>query len=103
MIALIHTLLMNPFLKRKGQFAVSRILLLVPVNTLANWQNEFQKWNGMGQTPSFHLYNFSDTTGSVGRNRIINQWYDTGGVLYCSSGTFSRLLKLGDDKKKKLQ
>ncbi len=92
-IALIHTLLTNPLLKEgNGKRAVSRILVIAPVNTLANWKNEIHKWIEENNLPQFLSYNLNNID-SESRRFHVEHWFDKGGVLYCSIETFQRTAK----------
>ena len=101
-IALVHTLLNHPLLEQKGQRIVKRILLLAPVNTLANWKAEFKKWIAKNKLPTFPLYDFNSVTVS-GRSSFIENWYSNGGVLYCSYVTFARMFNTENIYKTYLQ
>ena len=99
-IALVHTCLTHPLLEFRGKRIIRRVLLLVPVNILANWQAEFKKWIG-NDIPEFSLYNYNQKKDSSGRLYLAEKWWKYGGVLYCSFDTFSRTVKNGNDQIKK--
>lgn len=113
-ISLVHTLLTHPLLSLNEKQIIRRVLLLVPVNTLANWQAEFAKWCGevghwddeFAKTcgkdiPSFSLYNYNEAKDAKTRRMLVANWYANGGVLCCSFKTFYHASKNGDDTLKK--
>ncbi len=113
-ISLVHTLLTHPLLRLNENQIIKRVLLLVPVNTLANWQAEFARWCGefgdwdaeFAKTcgkdiPSFCLYNYNEVNDAKTRRMLVANWYARGGVICCSFKTFYHALKNGDDTLKK--
>jgi len=76
---------------------VNRVLLLVPVNTVANWNEEFTKWTEMDDLRfpriDFHCINSGDA-GS--RQQYWDRWSRRGGVLIVSFELFARMYR--DDK-----
>jgi SNF2 family DNA or RNA helicase len=96
-VSIIHTLLTHPILVYKTQNLncqssriIQRILLVVPVNTLENWKNEFHKW--LIDIPKIFLYDFS-SSGKGGRRFLSERWVETGGVMLITSDTFARSIK----------
>ncbi|KAF6022709.1 RAD54L2 [Bugula neritina] len=89
-----------------------RVLIIVPINTLQNWINEFDMWlptaaNSQGipteeVTPrSFKLFYINDTHKTVGaRAQVIEQWTSNGGVLLLGYEMF-RLLATRKTKTRK--
>lgn len=84
-------MLTNPVLEYEGKRSVKRVLLLVPVNTLANWEAEFKKWIG-DDIPTFRRYYFKETS-KHGKAHIVENWYDNGGVLCISYNKFPNAVK----------
>ena len=82
----------HPLLQSNITQRVKRALLLVPVNTIANWEDEFKKWAIKG-VPQFVTYNFNDVKDTTGRLSLLESWFNRGGVLYCSFDTFVRFAK----------
>ena len=91
-VCLLHTLLTHPSLTvpvdtsgSGGGRIIHRAMLIAPVNTLANWETEFDKWLGKSSgrhIPAIRFYPWSD---SKDRSmKIIKEWYDYGGVLCVS-------------------
>ena len=89
-VCLLHTLLTHPSLTAPagtsgtGGRIIHRAMLIAPVNTLANWETEFDKWIGTSSgrhIPAIRFYPWSD---SKTKMKIIKEWYDYGGVLCVS-------------------
>lgn len=101
-ISLVHTLLTHPLLELKGPRPriIEHVLLLVPVNTLANWEAEFGKWKRNG-IPLLNLHNYNQVKDQNGRLYLLENWFKYGGVLYCSFDTFARTVKSSNDTIKK--
>ena len=74
---------------------VRKVLLVVPVNTLENWKNEFQKWIGT-MKPSIDVDCFHDAK-KQGRISMVKRWDARGGVLLTSSKTLTNFMKGVDD------
>ena len=82
-----------------------RALLCVPVNTIANWENEWSKWiltkekgKQIPQVPMYNL-NFSDPSR---RLAVLVEWMKEGGVLLASDRILAGLCKpLVEPSKKK--
>ena len=75
-------------------------MLLVPVNTIANWDAEFKKWIGHDM-PKFPLWSLNDVKDLRSRSILVENWATQGGVLYCSFGTYSSIIQTGRDVFKK--
>lgn len=98
-ITLMHTLLHHPALREphaeNPKPFLQKILLIVPVNTIANWINEFDKWTGKLQH-SVRYFDYSSVTTS-NRPRIVQNWWKLGGVLLIGAEAFTRLAKKEKD------
>jgi transcriptional regulator ATRX len=71
---------------------VEHVLVIVPVNTLRNWQNEFEKWFETGYSP-FEVFVLSEATSSTPqRAKILEEWSETGGVLLIGYDNFRNLV-----------
>lgn len=97
-IALIHALLNHPSLVlHSAQTPTSQlircVLLVVPTNVLAHWEEEFEKWTGE-LVPSIQLYNLG-TVSKEAYAHTIKIWSRRGGVLLVSKGRFVSLKKSG--------
>lgn len=85
-IATIHTILTHPILEGK----LSTVLLVVPVNTLHNWEQEFHKWIGK-INPGICVFNMKDMKDN--RIRMVGFWRQNGGVLLVSDKSLARLIR----------
>lgn len=96
-----HTLLHHPELRPPGNSDansfVRKILLIVPVNTIVNWTNEFEKWTG-GLKHSVRYFDYSSVQTS-NRQKMVQNWTETGGVLLIGADAFVRLVKKEKDTK----
>ena len=89
-------------LEFNGCRAIKRVLLLAPVNTLANWQAEFKKWINDQKIPEIKNFYFNETCG-VKRSHLVELWYQKGGVLCSSFKSFARNVKEGSPLIKYMQ
>lgn len=97
-VTLIHTLLHHPSLHDTITKCglIKTFLLVVPVNTLMNWENEFFIWTGK-LAKTVPVTNLS--SGSLGsRSHFIRKWGKKGGVLLMSDSLFQRAIKNKDQK-----
>jgi transcriptional regulator ATRX len=92
-ITLVHTVLTNPVLTSNLNARLNRILLVVPVNTLANWCNEFSKWTV--DVPKIRLFDFNSSGNQSGRRNVARRWQKDGGILIISFDTLSSVSKDG--------
>lgn len=73
-----------------------RALLCVPVNTIANWENEWSKWiltkEKSKQVPQVPMYNLN-SHGRSGRLAVLAEWMKEGGVLLTSDRILAGLCK----------
>ena len=73
-----------------------RALLCVPVNTIANWENEWSKWiltkERGKQVPQVPMYNLN-SHGRSGRLAVLAEWMKEGGVLLTSDRILAGLCK----------
>ncbi len=90
-LTLIHTVLTHPNLLRRYKDPkgpnIKRILLVVPVNTLANWIAEFSKWEYF---PQIKLYDFNAQKSFGGKKNLTLKWEETGGVLLVGYDSLAR-------------
>ena len=101
-VCLLHTLLTHPSLllsSRNGvgtsisgyssNRIIQRAMLIAPVNTLANWEQEFDKWMG----PNVPAIRFFSWTDFQSKSNVIKEWYEEGGILCCSSDRYAKSCK----------
>jgi len=89
-VALVHTVLTHPILNQEGGRRIRRILLVVPVNTLANWISEFSKWE---YYPKIKVFHYNAQKSLRGKKILTEKWQAEGGVLLISYDTLSRCCK----------
>ena len=89
-----------------------RILCIVPINTIQNWQAEFNKWlpsnensNNKGDSDdvprTFQVYLLNDTLKNLDqRAKVVLKWKENGGVLLMGYELF-RLLATKKQRKKR--
>jgi SNF2 family DNA or RNA helicase len=96
-ITLIYTLMNHPGLKarpvKSGQRErlVHTVLLVVPVNTIASWEAEFNKWTSK-LSPSILVFNLQGKGKDI-RPYIVADWAKNGGVLLVSHNSFQMYIK----------
>lgn len=77
---------------------VKSILIVVPINTIQNWLNEFQRWCPIDDPNidfkrPFQLYILNDSSKKFSqRSRIVKNWSETGGVLLIGYEMFRLLV-----------
>jgi len=102
-VCLLHTLLTHPALVRtNGKRIVHTALLIAPVNTLANWETEFEKWVGASSGRSIPGVLFYTWNESKHRKGIVKEWHERGGILCVSTEKYASACKdyLDMDKRK---
>ena len=103
-IALIHCLLTHPALTKvsadgvntpKSKRIFRRVLVVVPINVLVNWQSEMSKWVNELDVPKVRTYTLNDMAGKASTRDldIKKNWVDRGGILFTSDHTLARFLK----------
>ena len=70
---------------------VHKVLLVVPVNTISNWESEFEKWM-KGLERKLTITNISSVE-MYSRKRLIRGWSNVGGVLLVSTALFRNIMK----------
>lgn len=91
-ISVIHAIMTSPSLNgSSGKRLISRALLVAPVNTIANWENEWKLWQNE-VTHKVNVYNISNFHTKIRTSQVLF-WMDNGGVLLVSDGTFKTLRK----------
>jgi transcriptional regulator ATRX len=101
-IALLHAVLNIPSMvcEKSRRPLLNSVILVVPVNTVANWENEFRKWADH-LDPSIRVSNLTDVNRNA-RPTAIRGWENRGGVLLLSDSLFTRLMGQ-DEFKDRLQ
>ena len=81
------------------QYTTARTLLIVvPINTIQNWSNEFNRWCPVNNSSieykrSFQLYILNETSKkSTQRIKIVQNWSETGGALIIGYEMFRLLV-----------
>jgi chromodomain-helicase-DNA-binding protein 7 len=69
---------------------IRKVLLVVPVNTVANWEEEFEKWT-KDMKQKCKVYNSSDGS-KRNRERLVIKWSSNGGVFLVSDGLYRNLM-----------
>jgi SNF2 family DNA or RNA helicase len=64
-------------------------VIVVPVNTIYNWQNEFNKWI---PDPDYDIYMLESVKKNSDRRSMVNSWKNGKGVLLIGYEMFRRLV-----------
>eukprot|EP00116_Pleurobrachia_bachei_P000393 sb/3460655/ len=81
-------------------FGFKRALVVCPLNTVRNWSAEFDKWlKDMDDAPSVFILT-DNIVNNDKRAEVIEDWYETSGVLIIGYSMF-RLLSMGTNQRKK--
>eukprot|EP00092_Neocalanus_flemingeri_P001700 GFUD01001814.1.p1 GENE.GFUD01001814.1~~GFUD01001814.1.p1 ORF type:complete len:1623 (+),score=612.15 GFUD01001814.1:145-4869(+) len=94
-ITLTHTVLDN------RKVPVSRVMVICPVNTVKNWQDEYDKW--LTGDLEVDVFEMSMEKDNWARSDRMNQWYREGGVLIIGYEMFRNLVNEKNNKFKKKQ
>jgi len=94
-ISLTHTLLSN---KKVG---VNRVMVICPVNTVKNWQDEYSKW--LTGDLEVDVFEMSQEKDNWSRAEKLSQWFGEGGVLIIGYEMFRNLVNEKNNKFKKKQ
>jgi transcriptional regulator ATRX len=93
-VCLLHTLLTHPALiTTSGRRVIRTALLIAPVNTLANWETEFQKWVGASSgrsIPGIRFYSWKETRSKL---KLVKEWYSSGGIICVSTEKYAMACK----------
>ncbi|KAI8577869.1 hypothetical protein K450DRAFT_249653 [Umbelopsis ramanniana AG] len=84
----------NPDLPEKVK--PGRILILAPVTTLKNWENEFKTWIPRSEQSLIRqVINYSSykATGGYSRETVLRTWFKRGGVLLMGYEVFRQTVK----------
>ena len=94
-ISLTQTVLQNP------EVDVERVMVICPVNTVKNWQDEYDKW--LTGDLEVDVYEMSKEKDNWGRADRLQQWFREGGVLIIGYEMFRNLVNEKNGKFKKKQ
>jgi len=94
-ITLTHTLLDNKSVD------ITRVMVICPVNTVKNWQDEYSKW--LTGSLELDVYEMSQEKDNWGRADKLSQWFRDGGVLIIGYEMFRNLVNEKNNKFKKKQ
>jgi len=94
-ITLTHTLLDHK------KVAINRVMVICPVNTVKNWQDEYSKW--LTGNLELDVYEMSQEKDNWGRAERLSQWFRDGGVLIIGYEMFRNLVNEKNNKFKKKQ
>ncbi|XP_015784156.1 transcriptional regulator ATRX homolog isoform X3 [Tetranychus urticae] len=95
-ITFVQTLLSNEYTNKQ----IRTILIAVPVNTLKNWSEEFDKWITRKRLRTFNIYEMVDECDTKSRAHLLCTWKKEGGVMIIGLPIFASLMSLRDAKKK---
>ena len=76
----------------KQRNLIHRVVLVCPVNTIANWEREFHKWQRKLKQ-SVTVTNLSTFDSSYRPACIKAHWYEKGGILLLSDKTLVQICK----------
>lgn len=96
-ISFLHTIMTNPLIKD----SIRCVLIIVPLNVIQNWANEFEKWfDECGITKEIEVYKdfYNDKT-SDARKATLKRWKQSGGILLCTNSLFNNCLKKSKNTK----
>ena len=97
-VSILYTIMTPPSLYDSEVYKqkIHKTLLVVPVNTIANWDNEFEKWTeGMANGTKLGVFNVSRTPKQE-RYALVQTWSSVGGVLLTSTGLFRSMAQRDD-------
>ncbi|XP_057313875.1 transcriptional regulator ATRX-like isoform X2 [Hydractinia symbiolongicarpus] len=99
-VTILHTLKTNENIK------MSKFLVVAPLNTVLNWEQEFEKWLNVDQR--LDVYVLSYCNDNKDRVHTLRRWFNKGGVVITGyemyrnlvNGTFIRSKKMKEEIKK---
>lgn len=100
-VSFVHTLTMNENIK------MERFLIIAPLNTVLNWEQEFQKWLKVDERIDVYVLS-NCTNGNKERVQMIRRWHENGGALIAGyemyrnlvNSTYIRSKKMKEDVKR---
>ena len=93
----------NSFFKYFFFFKMKRVLVVCPLSTVLNWENEFKTW--LPGNLALDVYELTNAKGMKARLKLLTRWFDKGGVLLIGYDMYRSLTyqKAKDGKVKKSQ
>ena len=89
-VALVHTLITNRDITKIG-----RVLILMPVNVITNWLNEFDMWTKKCRQKviTYTLPMVRNGSLDLVRSRVntLERWFEKGGVIFLGYNNFTKL------------
>lgn len=96
-VSLVHTLLAH-----SEKTKVERILVVCPLSTVLNWENEFDIWCAKAESEyEVNLYEMSRAKQNIERAYRLKEWYEDGGVMIIGYDMFRNLSNLKSKLPKK--
>ena len=100
-ISLLHTAMFHPALRKQTASGnvepfIRSVLLVVPVNTVANWENELELWTEELRH-RFTVFSLQDAPNVGLRQKTLRQWAREGGILLSGSYMLSKCLSGKDE------
>lgn len=87
-IAFVHTLLTHKLLKKH----MKTVLIIVPVNTIKNWVQEFVNWLQDDHLLDFPIHDLSEDKTPAHRADTLDHWRKAGGVCIVGLTLFSQIV-----------
>lgn len=87
-ITFTHTILTHPELSKH----IKTILIIVPVNTIKNWIQEYRDWLEDNHLLDFPIFDLNDDKDILNRVETLKDWQRKGGVVICGLNLFTNLL-----------
>ncbi|XP_054754849.2 transcriptional regulator ATRX-like isoform X1 [Lytechinus pictus] len=95
-ISYLHTIMTNDDLD------VKTCLVVAPLNTVLNWEDEFEKWIG-DMDSGINVYEMSAVKNNASRADYLDHWHKKGGVMIMGYAMYRNLSLLTHIRKKKLK
>ncbi|XP_071500793.1 uncharacterized protein [Diadema antillarum] len=82
------------------KLGIKTCLVVAPLNTVLNWQDEFQKWLGE-MDDCMEVYEMSTVKNNWARADLLNRWFNDGGVMIMGYSMYRNLSLLTHVRNKK--
>ena len=83
-LSCLHTVMTQPCLPH-GR-SIKSVLMLVPTNTISNWENELHKWTA-GLERRIRMFNIGKVSSHYRKSELI-RWKEDGGILLMNEKLF---------------